>query len=282
MSLGPRAFLKKVGFDFAKKPSSLDSAYLNLFDDDSKNEIRAAWTSMHLFAGGPSVLYTHPQTTKQAALLFSHDRNRAIATFSWVNSVLNRLQPSTLLEVGCGAGFQLRYIRECFPNIQLSGVDKCLNLLGCIPIELNLDLIHGDYLTLNLESYDVVLCDFGWDNSDIKTSSAPHTVGQLEGHTYCPICAGEMQLFYQKMLSAFQSQIQLNGTLLLTGRFPQVANHVAFFDALNALELDAEHHGSQVLKVKNLDGATEKLHAYVIRNGNQITERLDVATVLEW
>lgn len=145
MPLGPRAFLKKLGLVFDKKSTALDNALLKALDEDGQNALRSAWTNIHVYNGSTNQLYQIPKTQKQAALLFSYDSTRILYSLTWVNKVVKRLNPGSIIEYGCGAGFQLQYINHCFPNITMIGIDKNENLLNTIPARNHIQTSALDY-----------------------------------------------------------------------------------------------------------------------------------------
>lgn len=71
----------------------------------------------------------------------------------------NKIQPHTLVEVGCGAGGVLAALRQAYPDIQLSGYDIAPGTAGFWP-QHKAARIHfevGDFLALNHTVHDVVL-----------------------------------------------------------------------------------------------------------------------------
>ena len=105
MALGARAFYKKLGIIFDKSHGSLDRSFLKEFNNDEQIHIRAIWEQIHSFGGSTTELYKIPKSQKQAALLFSHDRQRMLASTDWIKNVTNSVSPRSIMEYGCGADF---------------------------------------------------------------------------------------------------------------------------------------------------------------------------------
>lgn len=60
------------------------------------------------------------------------------------------------LEVGCGHGIRTRLMAKHFPNVEVIGVDRSLELLGTESSVKNLSFIHADL-------YDLPFCDESFD-----------------------------------------------------------------------------------------------------------------------
>lgn len=283
MSLGPRAFLKKLGFVFDKKPTAIDNALRKALDDEGQNALHSAFTNIHIYNASTNILYQIPKTQQQAALLFSHDSSRIVYSLTWVNKVIKRLDPSSIIEFGCGAGFQLQYINHCFPDVALVGIDKSINLLNTIPERTNIQTSALDYFEYSSdEKYDLVLCDFGWDNSDIPSGPTPHNTETIYGKAICPGCAETAQQFYVQMLSTFVQNVSEIGSLAITGRFPAPQNQVAFYRAVESLNLSIKKDLSTLLKVPVGKDKVDRLHAFVLTNNDQNSHGLSLEDILNW
>lgn len=71
----------------------------------------------------------------------------------------NKIQPQTLVEVGCGAGGVLAALRQSYPDTQLSGYDIAPGAAGFWPRHepARIHFEVGDFLALNDAVHDVVL-----------------------------------------------------------------------------------------------------------------------------
>jgi trans-aconitate methyltransferase len=67
--------------------------------------------------------------------------------------------PTSICEVGCGAGFILAALRERYPDAELSGYDIAPAAARFWPAHESkgISFVVGDFLTLNQRTYDVIL-----------------------------------------------------------------------------------------------------------------------------
>lgn len=222
-TLNSRAFLKKCGLLFDRKPAQLDRAFLKSFPDAARAKIEMILTMLHGGFAKIGALYSLPHTQTQASLLFSHDANRLTASLDWFADVVDQLTPRSVIEVGCGAGYLLRYLRYLHPEITLTGLDRQQNLLELIPGEARIRTVVGDYLATGAEElHDLVICDFGWDNSDIPISTKAHSEARLANLSYCPGCSDDAIPFFESLLEACQSRCSNKGKIALVGRAQNV------------------------------------------------------------
>ena len=109
-------------------------------------------------------MYRLPKTRRQAALLFSFGWPRANASMKWLDHLVRKIAPNSIVEMGCGAGFLLRYIQSRYPDLRLQGIDSADNLIRIASELCGTPLIDGDYLEVQPDQkYDLVICDFGFD-----------------------------------------------------------------------------------------------------------------------
>lgn len=230
--LGPRAFLKKLGFQFDKKTLALDRAFLKSLPADERDEVEDIWMRLHSGIGHVSELYSVPKTEKQAALLFSHDGARSVATMSWFSDVVDRQQPRTVLEAGCGAGYLLRFLRSRYRHMKFTGIDRQANLVAIAATDTELDLHASSFDQAEIpDRFDLVICDFGWDNQDIPASSKPHSSAEIAGALYCPGCSDDQVPFFLDLLGQFKSWLSETGKIAIVGRFPNIGSIRAFYIA---------------------------------------------------
>lgn len=243
-----RGFLKREGFEFDKKPAQIDKAYLKLFTPDEAENIRAIWTMMQM-GSSATALYRTPRTLQQAHLLMSYDRERYVAGFDWILTTVQRLKATSVLEVGCGTGVLLRYLKEHLPEVGLKGIDAEPALVGSAPPS-DIDLVVGDYLSLPaLPSFDVIVCNFGFDSDKFAPSTQPHSVATIGESKFCPGCSDDLAKELGPYMRAWRSWGTPGAKLLLVGRLPSIGAIRAFEIAAAAVGWSIVIDESDVLKV---------------------------------
>lgn len=277
--LGPRAYLKKLGFQFDKKPPALDRALLKSLPADRRDEVEDIWVRLHSGFGHISELYAVPTTEKQAALLFSHDAARMLATMSWFSDVVDRLQPMTVLDAGCGAGYLLRYLHARYPDVRFSGIDRQENLVAIAAADKELNFHASSFDEVEFkDSFDLIISDFGWDNQDIPASSKPHSSAEIAGAPYCPGCSDDQVPFFFALLDRFRNWLSDGGGMAIVGRFPNVGAIRAFYIATERCGLCVQPGGFEVLKVATSAGV-EKFPSFLIAKQNAATGSLSLESI---
>ena len=191
--IGVRGFLKREGFDFDKKATQIDKAFLKLFSKDKANEIRGIWEQIHMLGASPTKLYAVPTTLEQAHMLMSYDRERYLAGFDWIAKQVEALRPKAVLEVGTGTGVLLRYLAANFPDTWYQGIDAEAGLVGAAPANDRISLEVGDYLQMEAKhEFDLVICNFGFDSDRFPASKTPHSIDQVGESRFCPGCSDDL------------------------------------------------------------------------------------------
>lgn len=277
--LGPRAYLKKLGFQFDKTPSALDRAFLKALSADERDAVEDIWMRKHSGFGHVSELYSVPRTEQQAALLFSHDAARMLATMSWFADVVDRLQPRTVLDAGCGAGYLLRYLRTRFPSISFSGIDRQENLVAIAAADEGLNLHASSFEEAELsDRFDLILSDFGWDNQDIPKSNKPHSSADIAGAPYCPGCSDDEVPFFLALLERFKGWLSDDGRIAIVGRIAHVGSIRALYLAAESCDLRVQPDGFEVLRVKTTAGV-EKFPAFLLVKNSAKLRSLQLETI---
>lgn len=277
--LGPRAYLKKLGFQFDKTPSALDRAFLKALSADERDKVENIWIRIHSGFGHVSELYSVPRTEQQAALLFSHDAARMLATMSWFSDVVDRLQPRTILDAGCGAGYLLRYLRARFPSTSFSGIDRQENLVAIAAADEGLNLHASSFEEAELsDRFDLILSDFGWDNQDIPKSNKPHSIADIAGAPYCPGCSDDQVPFFLALLERFKGWLSDDGRIAIVGRFPHLGSIRALYLAAESCDLGVQPDGFEVLRVKTTAGV-EKFPAFLLAKNGAKSGSLQLETI---
>lgn len=262
--VGPRAYLKANGFLFETKPQRIDAALLKALDAASRNKIEEIWALKNMGISNGLEAYEVPQTGRQAALLFSHDWPRAVATMIWFSEAIAQLAPASMVEMGCGAGFLLGYLQVAHPAMRTQGIDAATNLAAIASQVTGRPVIAGDYRSVPPDgAYDLVLCDFGFDLARFSLSTREHVITSVGGQEFCLNCSDDMAAQFAPYVRAWRSWGTPSASLALAGR-------IGGFGQLRALMLAAKSVGwelsivrSKVLAVQSLSGQMERFPALV-------------------
>lgn len=261
-TLGPRAYLKKQGVIFGKSLRALDRAFLNSFPEDRRPTVEDVLERIRLGVSTVKELYDLPRTREQISLLVSHDAPRMCASLEWFKSGVAYLKPTSVVEFGCGAGYLLGYLRHSHPDLTLAGVERQSNLAKLVVEDERLTVFEGDYRELApVDRYDLVVCDFGWDNHDIPASTSPHSSAELAGYPYCPGCSDDEVPFFASMLTEWKRWAKPKAPLVVAGRLMDVSDLRAFVLAAEQVGWHLAADRSGQLVVTNLAGETEDFPA---------------------
>ena len=202
-ALGAPAFLKSQGFAFEKIPRRIDAALLSALGPADRTRLQMIWSVRNMGFSSGLEMYEVPKTAKQAALLFSYDWPRAVATLDWFASALARVGAQSMAEMGCGAGFLLAYLKHQGASTTLGGIDAAGNLASIAAQLVGCEIVVGDYLVAPPpRTYDLVLCDFGFDTAKFAPSQKPHSISEISGQEYCPNCSDDLKLQLDKYMNA--------------------------------------------------------------------------------
>ncbi|TIN28595.1 MAG: class I SAM-dependent methyltransferase [Mesorhizobium sp.] len=264
-TLGPRAFLKSLGFALDKKPHQIDRLLLKALSPECGETLQMIWASRNAGFSDGLGTYLLPKSLKQAALQFSYDWPRAAATMDWFDQVIGKLGPASVVEMGCGAGFLLGYLRSRYPGVHLQGVDAAKNLVEVGSELAGTTLIAGDYLTAAPDgAYDLILCDFGFDMARLKPSTTPHTIEASAGAPYCPGCSNDLKFQFDAYLQAWRRWSHPHGHLAVAGRFSNFGILRAFVLSASDVGWQPELEASTILAVKQ-HGNAERFPALLFK-----------------
>jgi SAM-dependent methyltransferase len=253
MKLGVKAYLKSVGFQFDKTPEKLDRMFHTSLDDDGKRAFAHYGAIAPQYKDIKDVLTIHT-TAKQAARLFSSDANRYTASMASMDDFLSATPPGSVLDVGCGAGFLIGYLSQKYPLFSFEGLESQPNLAQIASEFTGERIFNLNYLTeLPPQTYDYVLCEFGWDASDIAEGGAPHELIELDGHQYCEGCSQAAEKSYAEMLLNWSQLLKPNGKLFVTGRLGTIGDLIAFLSAANKCGLGTTSNGARWIYWKHND-----------------------------
>jgi hypothetical protein len=224
-------------------------------------------------------LYRLPKTRKQAAQLFSEDWQRANASMNWFADVVRKVMPGSIVDMGCGAGFLLKYLQTTYPNLVLQGVDAATNLIDIGSELCGRALIAENYLAAQPDQkYDLVVCDFGFDRTDFTSSNLPHTPERIGEFVYCRNCSDHFKVQFDPYLQAWRRWAHDRSCLSVTGRIGDLGMLRAF--VLSAYEVGwvLVLSDSSMLKVKH-DGISERFPALLFQPLPQPAESIDFSAI---
>lgn len=217
--LNPRKYLKDAGFIFDAKPAQLDKRFSKMLSPDDQETVERVWSAATMGLDVSSELYTVPKNLKQACTLFSHDADRYIVSMGWIADLVERTDPASLFEMGCGAGLLINYLQSRAPRLTSSGIDGAKNLVEIGRSLTNLDLLFGNYLTTQpIGEYEMIVCEFGYDNSSIPPSRKPHSSAQCGLASYCPGCAEDARTHFREYMQAWRRWGTTESKLAMVGR----------------------------------------------------------------
>ena len=142
-----RVFLKQLGFSIDKKPHQQKRLLLESLSMEQQARIELIWEMRDSRLATGLEQYLIPDDLRQAAFLFSSDWPRMIASFEWLDQIVSSTNCKSMVEMGCGPGFLLKYLLERYPGIKIQGLDTAANLIRIGAKLCDSPLIAGDYLT---------------------------------------------------------------------------------------------------------------------------------------
>jgi hypothetical protein len=244
----PKAYLKRLGVQIDTKPAQLDNRFKASLPPELQEELEEAWSMRSMGMEALSTLYGIPRTTKQAALLFSHDARRYEKSLAWFDRVATELDVESILEVGCGAGFTGGFLKSQSPGRVVSGVEAKENLANIASELVGAEVVVGDYLQLDPASRsDLVICDFGFDLTNLRPSTKPHRTAQFEEFQYCPGCSEDLTPQFEEYIRAWRSWMCPGGYLAVAGRLTNFGAVLAFGQAAKRLGMSVIDGLSTVL-----------------------------------
>ncbi|MEH6792473.1 class I SAM-dependent methyltransferase [Parasphingorhabdus sp.] len=156
---------------------------------------------------------------------------------SWISDIVDATNPSSVMDMGCGAGILLKLLKQRNNSLKLNGIDAAENLIRIGSKILQQNLIIGDYCVDSPDSeYDLIVCEFGYDNSSFPESTKPHSSARCGAIDYCPGCVEDEQDHFRKFIKAWRKWAAPNGALALTGRMTD-------YTAVRAVTLAAKEEG---------------------------------------
>jgi hypothetical protein len=279
-SLRPIDFLKSMGFGVDEKPQQLDRMLLKALSAEDRKATRAIWAARDFgWSGSLLEMYRVPKTRKQAALLFSHDWPRAAASMKWLEEIVRKIMPSSIVEMGCGAGFLLKYFKNRYPNTVFHGIDSAENLVAIGSELCGCALTNGDYLEVDPDQkYDLIVCDFGFDLVNFTSSPAPHTTENIGEFQFCPGCSDHLKPQFDTYLQAWRRWAHDTSYLSVAGRIGNLGMLKAFVLSAREVGWGLSLEDSSMLKTKH-NGVPERFPALLFRPLPQSPEAVDFLAI---
>ena len=197
----------------------------------------------------------------------------------WLDDLVRKIAPNSIVEMGCGAGFLLRYIQSRYPHLRLQGIDSADNLIRIASELCGTPLIDGDYLEVQPDQkYDLVICDFGFDLVQFSETSTPHTTDSVGGFEFCPGCSDHLKLQFDSYLQAWRNWTHKTSCLAVAGRISHFGMLRAFVLSSRDVGWDLLLHDSAMLKIRH-NGILERFPALVFTPLHSSAGDIDLAEI---
>lgn len=277
--LTPRKYLKDMGFIFDVKPAQLDKRFFKTLSAVDQETVEQVWSAAAMGLDISRELYAVPKNLKQACALFSHDAERYIASMEWISDLVERTNPASLIDMGCGAGLLINYLQKKKSPASLNGIDGAKNLVDIGRSLTNLDLIAGDYLNVEpIGEYELIVCEFGYDNSDIPPSKRPHSAAQCGLASYCPGCAEDARAHFREYMAAWRRWGTSESKLAIVGRMTDYIDVRAVTLAAQDVGWHVHLEHSAMLIVRDKISGSQKFPAlYFTTDGACAASERDIA-----
>jgi hypothetical protein len=282
--MNPRAFLEREGFDLKTAHHELlDGFALSLGERaGDAYEINAALAAG---IGDAAELYRLPETVEQSSLLFSIDRSRYIRNFQFLKRALLKLRPSSIIEFGSGDGLTLSFARQILPDSKVLGVEREANLAAIANNERGISTLVGDFRDISNEPgdrFELGICNFGWENSDLPRSSRPHVIRNLGKHEICQACAEDLRDALIPIVGAWRDWLTERAPLIVAGRIRNPTEGWAFVAAAREFGWSLSIPESDMLAVPSEQGFHEKFPHLVFRPAAPSANSPDSVDKLRW
>ncbi|HQX45108.1 MAG: class I SAM-dependent methyltransferase [Saprospiraceae bacterium] len=129
--------------------------------------------------------------------------------------------PSNILEIGCGTGYNLLNLAKAYPNASITGIDLSKEMLEVCNHQiqqnkLSIEIINEPYSKDRFENkFDLILCSYSLSMMGIHTTeileAAYHDLKQGGFFTAVDFHRSKFDFFTRHMK---KNHIQMNGTLL--------------------------------------------------------------------
>jgi SAM-dependent methyltransferase len=283
-----KSSLKKLGFQTDLKHRQIDSRFLKALDEARRKQVEDIWHGKEVGLTDGLEIYEMPRTIKEAALLFSHDWRRSVASNAWALESIAATSAQRIVDMGAGPGYLIRLIEEVqgidervAPEYVL-GIEKLENLAQIARETCRAEILTGSYLDLEpIGAFDLIVCNFGFDLVDFNLDGPPPHIGaQIDGHSYCQGCSEFLVPQLLPMLAAWRRWATPDAHLAFTGRFPDPGTLIAFLTAAREANWELDVDRSTFLKVKDPSAESEVFPACLFRKSSGRASS-DVQTLAE-
>lgn len=236
-NLKTKIFLKKIGFLPNTNHTQLDNRLLKSLSTEEQITLKKVWEDNYYGVGKSLNLYSIPQNLKQACLLFSHDYNRIEKSLNWIANEIMSSNVKSAMEMGCGFGILLKFLKEIKPEADFMGIDYASNLVKIGRELTDIDLIDGSYLDLKPTlQYDTIICDFGFDMDNLKIPNRDCQNNKIGNIEYCINCTNDFKKAFFPYINSWKKWSSDQSQLIITGRMSANRSFMLAF-----LELCNEH-----------------------------------------
>jgi hypothetical protein len=257
-----RAFLKNLGFCLDKKPHQITRLLLKSLNAECRARLEYVWAMRSTGLATGLEQYLIPQTVRQAALLFSYDWPRTVVSFEWLDQIVSRANYKSMVEMGCGPGFLLKYLLDRHPGIKVQGIDTAENLIRIGTELCKSRLIVGDYLNAEPDdAYEFVVCNFGFDLPKFAPSSTPHSEATCSGASYCLGCSDDFKVQIEEYVKSWRRWATRDAPLAVAGRITDFGMLRAFVLAAQQVGWNLILEASTMLTVTNIEPDIERFPA---------------------
>ena len=234
-NLKTNIFLKKIGFYKDVNHSQLDNRLLKSLDLKDQTKLKEVWKNNQLGVGRSIDLYNIPKNLKQACLLFSHDYDRIEKSLNWIANEIILNNTNSAIEMGCGFGILLKFLKENKPEMELMGIDYAENLSEIGSELTGIKLINASYLDHQpISTYDTIICDFGFDMDKLNfpiRECKTIKIGKIE---FCINCCEDFKNRFTPYISAWKKWSNDESKLIISGRINSNINFIlAFLELCN-------------------------------------------------
>lgn len=282
--MNPREFLEQEGFDLTSPHDELRGNFALSLGKRSAANLAAKEA---LVAGlcNATDLYRLPENLTQSSLLLSIDRNRYVRNLQFLKRTLVRLDPSSIVEFGSGDGLALHYARTLLPDCEVLGIEREANLAKIANAERGIETRIADYRAVANESgkvFELGLCNFGWENSDLTPSTRPHVIRRLGKHEICQACAEDMRDELIPIMQAWKTWLTEEATLIVAGRITSPTEGWAFASAAGQCGWNLSLKDSSILRVPSDQGLHEHFPHLVFKCESRSFDNPDKIDKLNW